>query len=225
MEPHQIDLLSPDPAQDQAQDNRPRRLSDILQEIGAGADAPNTRISLGDLVDIFGKRAFGALLFVFAVPVALPIAIPGISAILGAPLIFLTWQLMRGQPEPWLPAVMRSRSVRQVDLVGLLRRALPYVRRLERLVGPRLSWLARGRAERVIGGLAFVLALILFLPVPFGNVVPAVSIAILALAVLERDGVAVIVGGLIGLAGLVLVSGVLFALVKAAILIIRTVLS
>lgn len=225
MEPHQIDPFPPDPLQDQIQDNTPRRLSDILQEIGAGSDTPDARISLGDLVDVFGKRAFGALLFVFAVPVALPIAIPGISAVLGAPLIFLTWQLMCGRPEPWLPDVMRKRSVRQVDLVGLLRRALPYVRRLERLVGPRLSWLARGRAERFIGGLAFVLALILFLPVPFGNVVPAVAISILALAVLERDGVAVIVGGLIGLAGLVLVSGVMFALIKGAILIMQSVLS
>ena len=180
-------------------DLKPRRLSDILQGI---ADAPaiaDERISLGHLIDGFGNRAFGALLFIFAVPVALPIAIPGISAVLGAPLLFLSWQLMRGREQPWLPQVMRSRSFRRADFAGMLQRVLPSIRRVERLVGPRLIWLTKRRGEQVIGFLAFALALVLFLPIPFGNSVPALAIAIMALAVLERDGVAAIAGTLVGL--------------------------
>ena len=180
-------------------DLKPRRLSDILQGI---ADAPaiaDERISLGHLIDGFGNRAFGALLFIFAVPVALPIAIPGISAVLGAPLFFLSWQLMRGREQPWLPQVMRSRSFRRADFAGMLQRVLPSIRRVERLVGPRLIWLTKRRGEQVIGFLAFALALVLFLPIPFGNSVPALAIAIMALAVLERDGVAAIAGTLVGL--------------------------
>jgi hypothetical protein len=85
---------------------------------------------------------------------------------------------------------MRSRSFRRVDFAGMLQRVLPSIRRVERLVGPRLIWMTNSRGEQIIGLFAFVLAIVLFLPIPFGNTVPALAIAILALAVLERDGVA-----------------------------------
>lgn len=201
----------------------PRRLSHILQEF---ADTPATRedrISLGDLIESFGIRAFGALLVIFAVPVALPIAIPGISAVLGAPLLFLSWQLMRGRDQPWLPGVMRNRSFRRVDFAKMLQRVLPTIRRVERLVGPRLIWLTSRRGEQVIGALAFILALILFLPIPFGNSVPALAIAVLGLAVLEKDGIAAITGAFIGIAGLALVSGVLVGLLQGALFILKSV--
>ena len=110
--------LVPNPSDPDAE-RKPRRLSDILQEIADAPATPDERISLGHLIEGFGNRAFGALLFIFAVPVALPIAIPGISAVLGAPLLFLSWQLMRGREQPWLPEVMRSRSFRRVEFAGM----------------------------------------------------------------------------------------------------------
>jgi hypothetical protein len=203
---------------------KPRRLSDILQKIADAPATPDERISLGHLIEGFGYRAFGALLFIFAVPVALPIAIPGISAVLGAPLLFLSWQLMRGREEPWLPQVMRSRSFLRVDFARMLQRVLPSIRRVERLVGPRLIWMTNRRGEQVIGLFAFVLAVVLFLPIPFGNTVPALAIAILALAVLERDGVAAIAGTLVGVAGIAVVSGVVVGLVKGAIFVVQSVI-
>ncbi|MEC5325495.1 exopolysaccharide biosynthesis protein [Aurantimonas sp. A3-2-R12] len=210
-------------APDPDADRKPRRLSDILQEIADAPATPDERISLGHLIDGFGNRAFGALLFIFALPVALPIAIPGISAVLGAPLLFLSWQLMRGRDQPWLPELMRSRSFRRIDFARMLTRVLPWMRRLERLVGPRLILLVSGRGERVIGFLAFVLALILFLPIPFGNTIPGLAIALLALAVLERDGAAAIAGTLVGLAGIGVVSGIVLAMIKGAVFLLQSV--
>ena len=88
---------------------KPRCLSQIVQE---AVDAPATadeRLSLGHLIEGFFNRAFGVILFIYAVPVALPIVIPGLSAVLGAQLFFLSWQLMRGREQPWLPEVLCSR--------------------------------------------------------------------------------------------------------------------
>ncbi|WP_292292374.1 exopolysaccharide biosynthesis protein [Marivita sp.] len=201
---------------------QPQRLSNILQAVAEAAALPDERLSLGQLIDGFGNRAFGALLFLFAVPVALPIAIPGISAVLGAPLLFLSWQLMRGRDQPWLPEIIRSRSLQRIDFSRMLQRVLPSIRRVERMVGPRLTWMTTGPAEQVIGCLALVLAMILFLPIPFGNSIPALAIAILALAVLERDGVAAIVGTLIGAAGVFALSGLLFAILKGAFLVAKS---
>ncbi len=219
---------APDPLPDQSPTDpdgvrTPRRLSDILKAIADAPATPDERMSLGYLIDGFGNRAFGALLFIFAVPVALPIAIPGISAVLGAPLLLLSWQLMRGREEPWLPEVMRSRSFRRVDFARMLQRILPWMRGLERLVGPRLTLLVSGRGEWGIGFLAFVLALILILPIPFGNTIPGLAIAMLALAILERDGAAAIAGTLVGLAGIGVVSGISFAMIKAAVFLLQSV--
>lgn len=218
------DLTLAESASEPDTDRKPRRLSDIFQEISYEPAATDERISLGHLIDGFGNRAFGALLFIFAVPVALPIAIPGISAVLGTPLLFLSWQLMRGREQPWLPEVMRSRSFRRADFAGMLQRVLPSIRRVERLVGPRLIWMTNRRGEQVIGLFAFVLAVVLFLPIPFGNTVPALAIAILALSVLERDGVAAIAGTLVGLAGIAVVSGVVVGLVKGVIFVVQSVI-
>ncbi len=202
---------------------RLRRLSAILQDIADALAAPDERITLGDLIENFGNRAFGALLFTFAIPVALPIAIPGISAVLGAPLLFLSWQLMRGREQPWLPDIMRNRSFRRLDFARLLGRILPTVRRVERLVGPRLIWLTSSQGEQVIGLFAFILSVILFLPIPFGNTVPALAIALLALAILERDGVAAIAGVLVGIAGIAIVSGIVLALLRSAVFIVQSI--
>ena len=218
----ELTLVPGEPDPDGAR--KPQRLSDILQAIVNAPTTPEERITLGHLIEGFGNRAFGALLFIFAVPVALPIAIPGISAVLGAPLLFLSWQLMRGRDQPWLPQVMRSRSFLRVDFARMLQRVLPSIRCVERLVGPRLIWMTNRRGEQVIGLFAFLLAVVLFLPIPFGNTVPALAIAILALAVLERDGVAAIAGTLVGVAGIAVVSGVVFGLVKGAIFVVQSVI-
>ncbi|WOI57693.1 exopolysaccharide biosynthesis protein [Palleronia sp. LCG004] len=208
----------PDPDDDRTT----RRISDILQGIADAPAGADERITLGQLVEGFGNRAFGSLLFIFALPVALPIAIPGISAVLGAPLLLLTWQLMCGRDQPWLPELMRKRSFRRADFSRMLLRVLPFVRRLERLIGPRLTWLVDRPGERIIGLFAFILAVVLFLPIPFGNSVPALAIAIMALAVLERDGIAAIAGTVIGLAGIAVVSGVILGLLKGAVLLVHS---
>ena len=103
-------------------------------------------------------------------------------------------------------------------------RVLPTICRIECLVGPRLIWLTNRRGEQIIGFFAFVLSVVLFLPIPFGNTVPALAIAMMALAILERDGVAAIAGTLVGLAGITVVSGVVLALLKGAVFVIQSVM-
>ncbi len=71
------DLVSVQRALDPDADCTPRRLSDILREITDAPATPDKRILLVHLIEGFGNRAFGALLFIFAVTSALPIAIPG----------------------------------------------------------------------------------------------------------------------------------------------------
>ena len=180
------------------------------------------RISIGDLLAALGDRALGALLFIFAFPNVLPVP-PGTSTLLGAPLVFLAAQLMLGR-SPWLPAFVARRSLLHADFVILVRRVVPWLQRAERLLRPRLTWLVLPPMEYAIGGVSLLLALVLVLPIPLGNMLPALAISLMALAVLERDGLWALAGLVAALVSAVVVSGVVFALVKAGFFLLQQVL-
>jgi hypothetical protein len=199
-----------------------RRLSQILTAIAC--DEARHRISVGDLVDTFGNRAYGALIFIFAAPNALPVVVPGLSAILGAPLLFLAWQLAAGRPHPWLPGVIRNRSFGRQDFLLLTQRIVPWLQRVKRMIRPRLFMLTEPLAERLIGGVALALAVIVFLPIPFGNMLPGLALALFALGILERDGLAVPAGLLSAIVSAALVTGFVYGLAKAALFIIQNAL-
>lgn len=187
--------------------NRPRRLSDIVRSISSEAD-----ITVGKLADSLGERAFGALMFIFAVPNIIPTP-PGTSAILGLPLVFLTYQVMIGRQTLWLPAVIRQRSISRDMLQTFVNKMTPVMTRLERILKPRAGFMVSSNlAERMLGLVAFPLSLILFLPIPLGNMLPAAAIACLALGLAERDGLAVAFGYVLSLASVALLAAVSSAL-------------
>jgi len=163
---------------------------------------------------VLGDRALAALLFIFAFPNVLPTP-PGTSAILGAPLVFLAAQLAFGR-GPWLPAVIANRSLTRASFNALMLRIGPWLNRAERLLRPRITLLAVPPMEYLVGGVCLLLALVLVLPIPLGNALPAVAISLLALGILERDGWWILGGLAAAIFALTVVSGVVFALIKAA---------
>ena len=188
-------------------------LSQVLH--GLADDPLRERISVGDLLTALGDRAIGALLFIFAFPNVLPTP-PGTSAILGAPLLFLAAQLAFGR-KPWLPAIITQRSMLRDDFQSLIRRIAPWLARAEKLLKPRMSSLTLPPMEYFIGLVCLVLAVLLALPIPLGNMLPALAISLIALGVLERDGVWVLAGLVTAGLAIVVVSGVVFALIKTGI--------
>ena len=196
--------------------NLKRKLADILTLIGD--DPSRERVSVADLVHALQDRAFGALMLIFAIPNALP-SIPGTSAILGAPLVFLAAQLTFGR-QPWLPAIIADRSMTRADFASLVGRVTPWIRRAEKLLSPRLVFLVRPPAEYVIGVICLLMSVILFLPIPLGNMLPATAICFLSLALLERDGLWVLLGLVLAALSTLIVSAVVFAAFKALVLLI-----
>lgn len=196
-------------------------LSEVLHALAD--DQSNERISIGDLLAALGDRALGALLFIFAFPNVLPMP-PGTSAVLGAPLIFLAAQLAFNL-KPWLPSIIAKRSMSREDFQTLIRRMGPWLERAEKMLRPRVSGLALPPMEYALGLICLLLAVVVVLPIPLGNMLPALAISMLALGVLERDGYWVLAGLAMAIGSAVVVSGVIFALVKAAIYMVAQFLS
>lgn len=160
--------------------------------------------TFGDVMQFAGPRAYPLILLVFALPEALPLPVAGMSTILAVPLLLISLQMMVNGPEPRLPAWLNGRriSLRLFKtgsaMIGNL------LRRIERL--SRARWPSLARRTRLVGAVCFLLAAVIALPIPFGNMLPALCVIGMAVGMLQRDGVLVAVsmaaGGLV-LSGLV----------------------
>ena len=171
-------------------------LSVILARL---CEHPEPRISVAELTHLFGGRAMGALLFIFGLACMLPLP-PGATTIFGFPLVLLAPQLIIGSSAPWLPKGVRDRTIATADLKKGLPPLIPWLRRLEAVSRPRLSFLFGSVGERLIGLVCFLLALVLILPIPGGNFLPAIAVSMLSFALIQRDGAIALVGYLVAIA-------------------------
>ncbi len=152
------------------------------------------RITIGEIVDPLAERGFGLLILLLALPTALPITPPGISAIAGFPIAFIALQMAIGMPRPWLPQSIRRRSLLTTDLQKVVRGSLGVITRLERVLKPRLAFLTGWTQERLVGLLVATLGLMLASPIPFTNIPLSIAIIFLALGLIEQDGLMTLLG-------------------------------
>ena len=205
------------------------RVSDLLDDFLARGDEAASggasqsssgpvspdRISLGEVMDALGDRAFGALLLILSIPNVLPV--PGLSTATGVPMILIGAQMAMGRHGPWLPRRMLAATFDRNAFLSVIRRAKPWANRLERHLRPRLPVLAGPVAERFVGVAVMVLAGVLALPIVFGNQPPAFSIALIALGLMESDGAFVSAGLVAGLLSIAFVAALLLGLGQAAV--------
>ncbi|CAN7317154.1 exopolysaccharide biosynthesis protein [Caulobacter sp. LjRoot300] len=188
-------------------------LSDVIE--GFGEDERPV-LTVGQMLEQFDSRAFGAMLLVFGLLNCLPLP-PGSSTILSLPILLLAPQIAWGSDVPWLPRKLVDHPLKRDDLRGLFRRLTPIVRRMELVTRPRLKILFGPIGERLIGVVCTLLALVLVLPIPLGNLAPGATVAVLALALLQRDGLLALLGYLMAAVSvglLVLSAGVVAAAIE-----------
>lgn len=175
------------------------------------------QIRLADITEGLGKRSFGLLLLLLALPHAIPLpAIPGMSTLLALPLILVALQMLMGMPAPWLPGWLAEKPVRRQTLTAVLDRSLPWLERIERGLHPRLLVVSGRVGERVLGACCLLLACVIAMPIPFGNWLPGMGITLMALGLIERDGLVIVVGAVFGAAGVTFASVVVLAAARAA---------
>lgn len=174
-----------------------RSLSDIL--IDLQGHITGETVTLKSLLDIFHERGFGFFLFIFSLPAALPVPAFGLNAVIALPLLLLTAQQAIGRRTIWIPARWHKKRLSKSKIDGFIETADPWIKRVEIFIRPRLGSITQGVTSNLIGILGFVMALAVAIPLPLTNTVPSFGIALMAIGVLMRDGLAVIVGALIGM--------------------------
>jgi hypothetical protein len=173
------------------------------------------RVRVRDITESLGQRSFGFILLIFALPNSLPIiGIPGVSTITGLPMLLVAIQMALGHKRVYLPRWIADSSLATADFQALIRKVSPWLQRIEKLMKPRIPILTQGSAERWLGAFCVLLAFLLALPIPLGNLLPALGVLFIALGLIESDGVCVLVGIGIGIAAWIFLSGLIWVAVQ-----------
>lgn len=171
-----------------------RSTSDLIEEIIQSSEK-NDRISIGEFVDLLGARGFSLVVLIFALPNSLPVpGIPGFSTITGFPIMLIGLQMFLGRDFLWLPKSIGNKTFSRKSLAGMLKKALPFVQKLERrILTPRLLWMDSRFVHRLMGLIFMFLAGIISLPIPGGNFLPGLSMSLIAITILQRDGLCMLI--------------------------------
>jgi hypothetical protein len=168
------------------------KTSELLNETINSLHGKN--IEIGELISQFQRRSFGGVLLILAILAM----VPGISIFAGIAMIVPAYQLLIGLSAPVFPSSVRKRKVSVNALKRWGPKVITWVILLEKLVRFRWPVLTNTPARRVMGLTIMLLAIIVTIPFPFSNFPPSVAIICFALGLLERDGLMVIIGSLVG---------------------------
>lgn len=185
-----------------------RSFSDVLEGLGHGDDP---KLSLREMIEGFGERGFGAVILMLALMALFPWP-PGGKAVFSVPIILIAAELALQKDRVWLPRWLLRLSFSRTTYRTASQKILPRLRQVERLTRPRWPALTGEVADVAVGAICILLALMMALPVPFGDALPGLTLAIFGLAIIQRDGFAVI-AGLIGTA----ICGVYLVLIWATV--------
>ncbi|NET55946.1 MAG: exopolysaccharide biosynthesis protein [Symploca sp. SIO2E6] len=171
------------------------------------------QVKLIDILSLAGERIFGFLFVILALPSALPIPAPGYSIPFGIVMFLLAIQLIAGAKRPWLPQGMKNHAIKLETVRGFVKAGIPWLKKIEAIARPRLSYICISLPGRVVIGVAIALMSIsMMIPIPGTNTLPAIGIFVTGFGLVEDDGAISLGGLIICLIGAILSISILIAL-------------
>lgn len=182
----------------------PHTLVDMLERVSA-LGAENDKVSLGAMLAVIGRRAYCPLLLVIGLISISPLtAAPGATWLAATITLALSVQMALGAPHPWLPGGALAARIPGGTLRAAATAAMPWARRIDIALRPRLTWLVDPPFVFVTALACAAAALITF-PlglIPLAPLAPGSAICLFGLALMTRDGlVASLAWGCLGAIG------------------------
>jgi hypothetical protein len=134
----------------------------------------------------------------------IPVSIPGVSTVFGAAILLIGISELLNR-KLYVPKRIASRPIAGEKLIGAMKRALVWLRRLEKISKPhRLPAIVKAS---ILNKLGYILsALLLMVPfgfVPFSNTLPAIALIFFAIGVIQKDGLSTQLGHLMNVATII----------------------
>ncbi len=166
----------------------------LLQTIEDLADrAPASGFSLGEIIEELDESAFGAGLFLLALPCCIPF-LYGVPQLVSLPMMALAVQMVLGHQKPWMPRRFAGRMIDRKGLIGTARGGRKWLGWVERFSRPRLQFITGPRFERLMGLFLMLFCASILVPLPLTNTVPGLAVALTAFGMINRDGLLVVLG-------------------------------
>ena len=178
--------------------------SDILDRLRDVAN-DEEQVPIGDVVETMGARSFGPFIMLPALIEISPLgAVPGIPTFLALVIAITAAQLLFGRDHLWLPGFVRNRSAKSEKVLKAVDRLRPIAEWMDRWFHGRIKRFASGPFPRIAA--ACVIALAMTVPplefIPFASTAPMAAIAAFGLALIVRDGLLMLIAGVLTVAAL-----------------------
>lgn len=172
---------------------------------------PGKSVPLQHIFSVMVGRGFALLILIFGMPFLLPVPLPGLSVPFGVVIALFGLRLCLAQ-KPWLPQFLLKTKIHYGTLSMLVDKGIWLAKKVEKVLKPRLLFLSAGEFHFRVHGVMFIcMGILLALPLPPGtNFPPALSIVLLCLGMMERDGYFILASYLVGF-----LTAILFALLFA----------
>ena len=166
--------------------------------LAAAADSVrDPAVTLRELLASLGEQGLLVFCGVLAAPFLLPVTVPGMSTVLGLPMLLIGFAVMVSR-VPWLPERLLNHSLPAATVRKVLNKVGGWAERFEHLVRPRWLGLTGTRTINVLNGALVIVAVVLLMApiplVPFVNSIPALAILLLCFGMAERDGLVITLG-------------------------------
>ncbi len=168
----------------------------ILQQ-----EAKAKALTISEILGVLSGKGRPLVLILLSLPFCQPVQIPGLSIPFGLAIALIGLRLVFGK-HVWLPKKILSTSVSAHTIKKITDKTLSLVRKIKPWIHSRLVWMCRSSfMEKGNGFIIFILGIFLSLPlpIPLSNLTAAWSICLIALGILEDDGVFVLIGYLVSL--------------------------
>jgi hypothetical protein len=182
----------------------PETLTSVLRSMDNTVEGD--KLTLGEILDALGSRGFGPLILAAISIELMPTGgIPGIPTMVATVVILLAGQMVAGRSSPWVPGKIKRKGFSLEKFKKARGKIEPVTRRVGRLLKPRLRFLTTAIAAKAVGILIILIALTMppLELIPGTGYFPAVPIALLALGLSGRDGLFILLGAGIAVAGAV----------------------
>ncbi|WMT88647.1 exopolysaccharide biosynthesis protein [Pelagibacterium sp. 26DY04] len=171
----------------------------IAANVRMAARNADGALSVVELVDLLGTHSHTVVILLLSV-LSMIWGPPGYAVLMGIAIVTVSTMMMLGKPLR-LGRWISSRRIPGKMITGMMERLAFLARLLARLSRPRLEALAGESAKIPTGLLVMLISLPMALPIPFINAVPNVGIAIICVSRINRDGLGVVIGTVVGLLG------------------------
>lgn len=189
----------------------------VLDRIRAIAEDPAGRITCNDLIEIVGTDSHILTILVFSVLNLLP-GPPGYSVVIGLAIMAFAVMLLVGKPlRLW--AFVGERQIPLNILSKLLEFLAAFTRFVSKFSSPRILALSSARLLPLFAVMSFIFGIAMLVPIPFTNTLPSLGLAIVCVGVLNRDGLAVLIGATLAIIGVVLLALALWIVLTLTILV------